>query len=99
MRDMEMVPSERSGLLAWMLARGDTFTAKEASALVECHEDTARRILNRLSRVLPIYEDDGVFQALRTDEEEVAVCHIGDRHPYERFGVHVPGHRTPVQRR
>jgi hypothetical protein len=74
----ELSPTERIGLLVWLLAKGDSFTPAEAGELTDCHEDTARRILERLARVIPIYKDAGVFVALTDegDEDEEAKSKI-----------------------
>lgn len=46
----------RGAFLAWRLARGGEFTTVEAGAMLGCGREAARRILNVLSQVLPIYQ-------------------------------------------
>jgi DeoR/GlpR family transcriptional regulator of sugar metabolism len=58
---LEMTPIERSAKVAFMLASGMTLTPKEVAELTECRPDTARRLLNKLARVLPLAENCGAF--------------------------------------
>jgi hypothetical protein len=66
----ELTPLERAGLLAWLLSAGDSFTAAEAADLTDCREEDAKRVLERLTRVIPIYKDAGIYQALTDDAGE-----------------------------
>lgn len=55
-------PSERSALVAVALVRGEVLTPDDVARLTECERDSGYRVLRRLSRVLPIYEDGGRWQ-------------------------------------
>ena len=54
----ELTPQERAGLVAWHLARGRSLRTVEVARLVGLKERGARALLGRLSRILPIRQDD-----------------------------------------
>jgi len=59
---LEMIPTERIGRAAWLLAQGRAMTARELAEIVEITPHGAYQMLARLSRVLPICEDGGVWR-------------------------------------
>lgn len=65
----EATPSERAIYLTFLLATGQALTAEEAAALVDVPVRTARRTLDRIARVAPVYMDEetGLWAALEED--------------------------------
>ncbi len=61
-RFVDVTPSERSALVAVALQRGEVLTPDDVARLTECERDSGYRVLRRLSRVLPIYEEGGRWQ-------------------------------------
>jgi hypothetical protein len=57
----ELTPVERSAMVGYLLASGQTLDSKRVAELTDCKPDTARRLLNKLCRVLPLAEDAGDF--------------------------------------
>ncbi|MCB0049839.1 MAG: hypothetical protein M9936_14315 [Caldilinea sp.] len=55
----ESVTTERVAIVAWRLANGGALTTAEAAHLVSITPAGARAMLDKLSRVLPIFEDGG----------------------------------------
>lgn len=52
-----LTPSERTALLTWALVERRALTAAEAATIIGMSENRARRLLNQVSRVLPIYTE------------------------------------------
>ena len=50
---------EKAALIAWHLAHGEGMTTGEVASLTGLTQSGAWRLMDRLSRVLPIYRDDG----------------------------------------
>lgn len=65
MRDS--TPTERIGLTAYRLAIGQTTTARQLSADLEITEHGARLMLAKLSRVLPLTVESGIWRLVQTD--------------------------------
>lgn len=63
-RLVDVTPSERTAIVTLELARGATLTPTDVMRLTECAERTAYDVLNRLARVLPLYEDGGRWALL-----------------------------------
>lgn len=51
-------PTERTAALVYLLTIGRQMTAQDAAHIVGITDRSARDILNRISRVVPIYRDD-----------------------------------------
>lgn len=62
----EMTPIERAAMVADALARGEALTSRRVAEMTDCQQDTARRLLVKLCRVLPITEDSGQFVNVNT---------------------------------
>lgn len=61
----EYTPIERHVLLAWWLATGDRLNAEQVARRFRIKQPTAMRMLDRISRKLPIYCDEcGNWQAI-----------------------------------
>ena len=59
----EYVITERAALIAWHLAHGEGMRTSDVVALTGLERQGAWKLMCRLSRVLPIYQDDiGVWQ-------------------------------------
>jgi hypothetical protein len=61
-RAIDYTGQERAALVAWHLAHGDGLTTRQVSEIVGLSWDNAHRLMLRLSRVLPIYQDKHVWQ-------------------------------------
>lgn len=61
-------PTERIGLVAYLLAQGHTTTARQLAGDLAITEHGARKMLEKLSRVLPLINDGGVWRICRTGE-------------------------------
>ena len=62
-------PSERVALVVWWLAHGEGLTTKQVAQLVGLNENSSWRLMSRISRVLPIYQDeDMVWQVCAARE-------------------------------
>lgn len=65
----DRTPTERAGLVTWMLLRGQRTTVRDLADELEMTPRGARYLLERLSLVLPIIVDDcGVWRVLPPDE-------------------------------
>ena len=53
-----MTTTERAGMLAWALCRGDTMTVAEAARLTEQSYSNTYHMLIKLGRKCPIFCDD-----------------------------------------
>jgi len=51
-------PSERYALIGWYMAFGLALSTKEISEMLNLSHDSALRAMYRVSRILPIYQDD-----------------------------------------
>lgn len=59
--------TERAALVTWWLAGGLMLSSADAGLLLGLTQDGAYRLLCRLSRVLPIYQDgNGYWTVLRS---------------------------------
>lgn len=58
-------------LLGLWLAQGEKLTPRDVAYRLQTTRQSARRLLCRLARPLPIYPEQGVWQALNLREEEV----------------------------
>lgn len=63
-RLIDVTPTERAAIVTRELMRGGAFTEYDVAEMTECDRSTGLRLLQRLSRVLPLYEDDGRWRLL-----------------------------------
>lgn len=64
---------ERYSLLTWWLATGARMTSTEAAHRLGIKPGEARGILDRMSRVLPLYcDDDGYWTMLNGEGNDLA---------------------------
>lgn len=62
MHPEELTPTERIGLVAYWLTRGEVMTAENVRDQTGYRRvEDAERLLNRLARVLPIYQEKGLW--------------------------------------
>lgn len=61
---MDTLPTERIALVAWRLAQGNAYTAREVADMTGLTWFGAHRLLCKVSRTLPIYSDGGKWQRL-----------------------------------
>lgn len=63
-------PSERVALVVWWLAHGEGLTTKRVSEITKITPRAASYLMCRISRVLPIYQDDDfVWQVCEVETE------------------------------
>ena len=68
----ELTVTERVGKVVWWLAQGDGLTVANVCKLTGLSPSGAWRMLAALSRVIPIYDDEGVWQLCYMEETDVA---------------------------
>jgi len=73
---LDMLPTERIGRATWLLAQGRAVTVRELAQTLEITPHGAYQMLVRLSRVLPIADEGGVWRVASgertTSDGEVA---------------------------
>jgi hypothetical protein len=57
-RRSELTVTERAAFIGWQLMKGNTWTTAEVAALMGMSWQGAFEMLNKASRILPIYQDD-----------------------------------------
>lgn len=62
MERMDSCTTERVAMVAWRLVHGGALTTAEAAQLAGIGYHGARAMLDKMSRVLPIFEDDGQWR-------------------------------------
>lgn len=62
-------PSERVALVVWWLVHGEGLTTKQVAKITGLTMGTAWRLMARISRVLPIYQDDNYVWQLCVSRE------------------------------
>lgn len=55
----DMLPTERIGRATWLLAQGRAMTVMQVAEELEMTRSGAAKLLDRLSRVLPLVVDEG----------------------------------------
>jgi len=59
----ELIPTERIGLVSYWLTRGESLTVDQVKQLTGFRRrQDAKALLERLARVLPIYQRDGCWE-------------------------------------
>lgn len=61
-----MTPVERAAHLTMRLMRGESLTARQVAEQYSICRKAGQEVLSRMSRVVPIYSDDGVWRAETT---------------------------------
>ena len=70
----DQTPEERAALVTWYLSHGDAFRTSEVCRMTGLTRQGAYRLLCKLSRVIPVYQDEsGVWQVLAYREMDAAV--------------------------
>ncbi len=54
----DMIPTERASRVTWLFAQGRAMTVREVAEAVELTHSGAAKLLDRLSRVLPLVVDE-----------------------------------------
>lgn len=57
-RFADVTPTERAAIVTRELMLGKTVNEYDVAEMTECDRSTGLRLLQRLSRVLPLYEED-----------------------------------------
>lgn len=68
---MVETPSERVAVVVWALAQGQRLTTRQVARLTGMSMRSAYALLCRISRVLPICQDDNWAWSLLQDEQEL----------------------------
>jgi hypothetical protein len=66
-----MTPEERAALLVWHLAHGEAVTVHYAAQVTGLGYHGAYRLLKGISRVVPIYDDEGIWQVVVMREADI----------------------------
>ena len=64
---LDMLPTERIGRATWLLAQGRALTVREVAEVLEITPRGARAMLERLSSVLPLVDEGGVWRVASTE--------------------------------
>ena len=64
---LDMLPTERIGRATWLLAQGRAVTVRELAQTLEITPRGARAMLERLSSVLPLVDEGGVWRVASTE--------------------------------
>lgn len=62
---LNVTPSERVAVVTLALAEGQSLEPEQVAEMTECDLSTAYKVLKRISRVIPLYEDAGRWALLR----------------------------------
>lgn len=57
MANTEYLAQERAAKVVWLLAKGARLSSRQVAALTGLTRNSARELLNLMSRVCPIYRD------------------------------------------
>ena len=57
-RNTELTVTERAAFIGWRLMTGDAWTTREVAALMEVSYQGADQLLQRASRIIPIYRNE-----------------------------------------
>lgn len=71
MLELDMTPTERIGRTTWLLAQGRQVTVRSLACELEITPRGARALLERLSRVVPLVDDGGLWRVAREDDSEI----------------------------
>lgn len=71
MLELEMTPTERIGRATWLLAQGRQVTVRQMAMELEITPRGARAMLERLSRVVPLCDEGGVWRVMGEDRLEM----------------------------
>jgi hypothetical protein len=68
----DQTPEERAALVTWHLAHGDAFQTSEVCSMTGLTRQGAYRLLCKVSRVVPIFQDEeGMWQVMAMREAEI----------------------------
>ena len=66
MRDIrDRTPTERIGFTAYRLTLGGSTTSRQLAGDLEITEHGARKMLEKLSRVMPLVVEDGIWRLMQ----------------------------------
>jgi predicted DNA-binding transcriptional regulator YafY len=65
----EMLPTERIGRATWLLAQGRAMTVRQVAEELEITPHGAYQMLVRLSRVLPLSDEGGVWRVCSAEDD------------------------------
>jgi hypothetical protein len=72
----DMLPTERIALAAFRLAQGRAVTVRSLASELDITPRGARSMLERMSRVVPLVDDGGVWRVAEGEKEEIG--RLGD---------------------
>lgn len=61
---LDLTPTEKGAVVTREFMRGKVMTPQDVADLTECTLNHAYKILGQVSRVVPLYEDDGRWAML-----------------------------------
>ncbi len=67
---LDMTPTERVGRITWILAQGGQVTVRHVAEALEMTPRGARYLLERLSTVVPLVDDGGVWRVMDPYEHD-----------------------------
>lgn len=65
---LDMTPTERVGRITWILAQGGQVTVRHVADALEMTPRGARYLLERLSTVVPLVDDGGVWRVMEAND-------------------------------
>lgn len=70
MLELDMTPTERIGRATWLLAQGRTVTVRSLADELEITPRGARAMLERLSLVIPLTDEGGLWRVCRQERDQ-----------------------------
>lgn len=67
--DRDCLPTERVARATWLFARGEAFTVRELSEHLAISARGTRSLLEKVSRVVPLVDDGGIWRIYSGDDE------------------------------
>jgi predicted DNA-binding transcriptional regulator YafY len=65
----DMLPTERIARAVWLLASGESTTVRHLAERLEITPRGARSMLEKISRVIPLVDDGGVWRLMDALED------------------------------
>ena len=64
-----MIPTERAGVVVWLLSRGHRFTTLEIARITGLTYSGAYKLMDRLSRRVPLYLEHACWRMVDKEEQ------------------------------
>lgn len=70
-QESELIPTERVAIVVWRLRDGESLSTAEVALAVGLTNSGAWRLLQKLSRVLPVYQtDSGLWEMVQNESDK-----------------------------